>query len=90
MQGVEWLATASCGYLVVPEDRHEPNGRTIRLLVAKHSSQSPRKRPDPILYLEGGPGDIAPLEINGIIAADFIRDRDIWVVSQRGTWFSQP
>ncbi|MBV8498812.1 MAG: alpha/beta hydrolase [Candidatus Eremiobacteraeota bacterium] len=90
MLGVEWLATASCGYLVVPEDRNEPNGRTIRLLVAKYSSRSPQKRPDPILYVQGGPGDIAPLEINGIIAADFIRDRDIWVVSQRGTWFSQP
>jgi pimeloyl-ACP methyl ester carboxylesterase len=30
------------------------------------------------------------LEVNGLIAADFIRDRDILVVSQRGTWFSEP
>jgi pimeloyl-ACP methyl ester carboxylesterase len=90
LQGVDWLANASCGYLVVPEDRSEPNGRTIRLLVAKHSARSAGKRRDPVLYLEGGPGDIAPLEINAIIAADFIRDRDIWVVSQRGTWFSKP
>ena len=74
----------------MPEDHGRRNGRTIRLLVAKHSAHSPGKRPDPILYLEGGPGDIAPLEVNGIIAADFIRDRDIWVVSQRGTWFSKP
>ena len=35
-------------------------------------------------------GDIAPLEVNGLIAADFIRDRDIYVVSQRGTMFSEP
>ncbi len=90
LQGVEWLARAECAYLVVREDRSRPNGRTIRLLVAKHRAQSPEKRPDPVLYLEGGPGDIAPLEINSIIAAGFIRDRDIWVVSQRGTWFSQP
>ena len=45
---------------------------------------------DPVLDLDGGPGDIAPLETHGILAADFIRDRDIWVVSQRGTWFSKP
>jgi pimeloyl-ACP methyl ester carboxylesterase len=31
-----------------------------------------------------------PLEVNGLIAADFIRDRDIVVVSQRGTMFSEP
>lgn len=90
IQGVEWLAGADCGYLVVPEDRSRPNGRTIELLVARHRAQSPEKRPDPILYLEGGPGDIAPLEIDAIIKANFIRDRDIWVVSQRGTWGSKP
>ena len=33
---------------------------------------------------------IAPLDVNGLIAADFIRDRDILVVSQRGTMFSEP
>jgi pimeloyl-ACP methyl ester carboxylesterase len=90
LQGVEWLTHATCGYLVVPEDRSKPYGRVIRLMVAKYSAQTPQKRPDPILYLEGGPGDIAPLEIDGIIKANFIRDRDIWVVSQRGTWSSKP
>ncbi|HYL27286.1 MAG TPA: alpha/beta fold hydrolase, partial [Candidatus Nitrosotalea sp.] len=90
IQGVEWLVHASCGYLVVPEDRSNPNAPTIRLMVAKYSAQSAQKHPDPILYLEGGPGDIAPLEIEGLIKANFIHDRDIWVVSQRGTWSSQP
>ncbi len=90
LTGVEWLAHARCGYLVVPEDRSKANGHAIRLMVALHRAQSPERRPDPILYLEGGPGDIAPLEINAIITANFIRDRDIWVVSQRGTWSSKP
>ena len=78
LQGAEELAKASCGYLVVPENRSQPNGRTIRLMVAKYPARSPEKRPDPVVYLAGGPGDIAPLEINGLIAADFIRDRDIY------------
>ena len=90
LQGAETLAEASCGYLVVPENRGRPTGRTIRLMVAKYPARSPEKRPDPVVYLAGGPGDIAPLEVNGFIAADFIRDRDIYVVSQRGTMFSEP
>ena len=90
LAGAEELAKASCGYLVVPENRSQPNGRTIRLLVAKYPATSPAKRPDPVVYLAGGPGDIVPLEINGLIRADFIRDRDIVAMSQRGTMFSEP
>jgi pimeloyl-ACP methyl ester carboxylesterase len=90
LPGAEELAKASCGYLVVPENRARPAGRTIKLLVAKYPARSAEKQPDPIVYLAGGPGDIAPLEINGFIAADFILDRDIIVMSQRGTMFSEP
>jgi pimeloyl-ACP methyl ester carboxylesterase len=59
-------------------------------LVAQYPASSPEKRPDPVVYLAGGPGDIVPLEVNGLIAADFIRDRDILAMSQRGTMFSEP
>ena len=90
LPGAETLAKASCGYLVVLENHDRPSGRTIRLMVAKYPARSPEERPDPVVYLAGGPGDIAPLEVNDVIAADFIRDRDILVVSQRGTMFSEP
>jgi len=90
LQGAETLSAASCGYLVVFENRSRPDGRTIRLMVAKFPARSLEKRADPVVYLAGGPGDIAPLEANAFIAADFIRDRDILVVSQRGTMFSEP
>jgi pimeloyl-ACP methyl ester carboxylesterase len=90
LPGAEALAEASCGYLVVPEDRRRPNGRSIRLMVAIFPARSPEKRADPVVYLAGGPGDVAPLDVNGLIAANFIRDRDILVVSQRGTMFSEP
>jgi len=90
LPGADELAKASCGYLVVPENRSRPSGRTIRLMVAKYPAHSSEKQPDPVVYLAGGPGDIAPLDVNGLIAADFIRDRDIYVVSQRGTMFSEP
>ena len=90
LPGADELAKASCGYLVVPENRSRPSGRTIRLMVATYPARSPQKRADPVVYLAGGPGDIAPLDVNGLIAADFIRDRDIMIMSQRGTMFSQP
>src|SRR5882672_8336861 len=90
LPGADELAKASCGYLVVSENRSRPSGSTIRLMVAKYPARFPEKRADPIVYLAGGPGDIAPLEVNGLIAADFIRDRDIVVMSQRGTMFSEP
>ena len=44
LQGAEALAEASCGYLVVPEDRSRPSGRTIRLMVAKYPAHSSVKR----------------------------------------------
>jgi pimeloyl-ACP methyl ester carboxylesterase len=90
LPGAEELTKASCFYLVVPEDRSRPGGRSIKLLVAKYPARSPEKQPDPVVYLAGGPGDIVPLEINALIAADFIRDRDVYGVSQRGTMFSEP
>lgn len=90
LPGAEELAKASCGYLVVPENRKRPAGRSIRLMVAKYPARSAAKQADPVVYLAGGPGDIAPLEINGFVAADFVRDRDIVVMSQRGTMFSEP
>jgi pimeloyl-ACP methyl ester carboxylesterase len=90
LQGAETLADARCGYLVVLEDRSRPNGRIIRLMVAKYPAHSLEKRADPVVFLAGGPGDIAPLDVNAYIAANFIRDRDFLVVSQRGTMFSEP
>ena len=80
LQGAETLADASCGYLVVLESE-STDGRTIRLMVAKYPARLPEKRADPVVYLAGGPGDIAPLDVNEFVAAKFIRDREILVVS---------
>ncbi len=62
LAGAEELDKASCGYLVVPENRSQPNGRTIRLLVAKYPASSPEKQPDPVIYLVSGiwPASIWP------------------------------
>jgi hypothetical protein len=49
-------AGVECGYLTVPENRSAPNGRTLRLAVARAEATAPNPKPDPLVYLSGGPG----------------------------------
>ncbi len=95
----------SCGYLVVPEDRTAhpsvsgakpapmPNVKTIRLAVAIFKSTASNPPADPIVYLEGGPGN-SPLQsyVDNItqIFGTYINQRDFILVDQRGTGYSTP
>ena len=49
-----------CGYVIVPEDHAKPAGKTIKLAVARFKSDAAKPQPDPIVYLEGGPGGSPP------------------------------
>ena len=80
----------SCGYLTVPEHRSVPDGRTIRMAVARVKAASPNPRPDPILWLTGGPGGSAIATAVLTVQAGLNRDRDIVFVDQRGTLHSDP
>ncbi len=90
LPGVKALATARCGHLLVPENRDQPTGRTLRLPVAILPSGSARSAADPIVYLSGGPGGIAINEADLLIAAKLNRNRDVVVMNQRGTYLSDP
>ena len=85
--------TVECGYLIVPEDRSQPDGPTIRLHVAIFRSHSDNPAPDPVVYLAGGPGEHAleamPLVFNKRFAP-FLANRDLIVFDQRGTGYSEP
>lgn len=83
------LKDTRCGFLVVPEDRTHPSTRPLRLAVALVSSQSPKPRRDPIVFLTGGPGADALGNISELTDAGLNRDRDMVVLSQRGTYSSQ-
>jgi hypothetical protein len=48
----------TCGYLTVPENRSKSDGRTIRLAVATRRATAPTPKPDPIVFLTGGPGAV--------------------------------
>lgn len=92
---VQALVGARCGYLVVPENRSRQTGRTIRLIVAIVPAQAPVQRDadaarEAVVYMPHGPGGIALLDIKALVAAGLNRDRDLVLMSQRGTYLAQP
>ncbi len=82
--------TVTCGSLGVPENRLLPESRTIVLAAAVISALSPSPQPDPIFYLEGGPGGSALYGIADWYTSPHLEERDIVLLEQRGTAFSQP
>ncbi|MFF5486912.1 alpha/beta fold hydrolase [Streptomyces virginiae] len=87
---IEALDDARCGTLTVPENRAAPNGRTIRLGVAIVPAATDDPKPDPIVWLAGGPGDDAVGEAKMAIDGGLNRDRDVVLMSQRGTYSAEP
>ncbi|MER6391325.1 alpha/beta fold hydrolase [Streptomyces sp. NPDC059382] len=87
---VEELEGARCGTLTVPENRAEPSGRTIELGVAIVPATAGTPKSDPIVWLAGGPGDDAVGEAKMAIGAGLNRDRDVILMSQRGTYSADP
>lgn len=81
-----------CGYLTVPEDRRQFDGRTIQLAVAIVRTTSTNPAPDPLVYLSGGPGSPATQSTVSLARGftRFLGNRDFIVFDQRGTGFSQP
>ncbi|WP_162795782.1 alpha/beta fold hydrolase [Nonomuraea lactucae] len=82
----------SCGYLTVPENRAKPGGRTIKIAVARLKAAAARPRPDPVVWLTGGPGGSGLLDAFTVIRHKpaINADRDVVFVDQRGTGRSDP
>ncbi|WP_231987799.1 alpha/beta fold hydrolase [Mycobacterium sp. 852002-51152_SCH6134967] len=84
------LKGARCGELVVPEDRTKAGGRTLRLAVAIIPSETQPPSSDPIVFLTGGPGGDAVADPPIPNDVGINRNRDLILLSQRGTHSSQP
>ena len=86
--------TVECGYLVVPEDRADPDSDTIRLAVAIFHPPGGATHPDPIVYLSGGPGgsglEFLFIAFDAAFAPIFATERDFIVLDQRGIGYSEP
>lgn len=81
----------SCGVLSVPENYAKPNGRTLELSYAVLKSTSLSPAPDPVIYLEGGPGAsaLAGLSSYATVFAGLRAKRDLILFDQRGTLYSE-
>lgn len=80
-------AAARCGFLEVPENPEEPDGRQIRLHVAVGDANSQTPAADPVFFLAGGPGQAATETWVMVRSAlrKVRKDREIIMVDQRGT-----
>ena len=69
-----------------------PDGRTIKIGVARAKAQSPDPGRDPLVYLTGGPGGTALGTAQALVQQEFgiNRDRDVIFVDQRGTLHADP
>jgi pimeloyl-ACP methyl ester carboxylesterase len=82
-----------CGYLVVPENRKRADGSCLRLYVTVVKSRASRPRPDPIIWLNGGPGEHSGEAIQlmgGEVGEHLMAERDLIVFDQRGAGKSVP
>jgi pimeloyl-ACP methyl ester carboxylesterase len=79
------------GYLVVPERRFpKPDGRTVRLPFVIIKSRSVAPRPDPVLFMAGGPGASTLFQAGIRRRSPLLDDRDLILLEQRGTRFAEP
>jgi len=80
----------TCGYLTVPENRTDPRSGTIRIAVAYLHSGSHDVLDDPIVELDGGPGQASLWSYAWWAGSPLLEHRDFIVFDQRGTGFSGP
>ncbi|NND43873.1 MAG: alpha/beta fold hydrolase [Xanthomonadales bacterium] len=87
LPGTTHTAEAQCGYIDVPENPDDPDGRQISLHVAVAKATSTDVAPDPVFFFAGGPGQAASEA--WVIIRPTLRDirkhRDIVMIDQRGT-----
>ncbi len=83
-----------CGFLLVPEQRSDPDSPTIRVAVAIMRARSAQPEPDPVVFLIGGPGStlIDSVALGGVgpMIDSWLRNRDVILFDQRGIGQSQP
>ena len=86
-------AQSDCGYVTVPEQHAQPQGRSIQLAVVRTRSTSKAPAADPLFVEQGGPGD----STIGVIVdwalptlPALLKSRDLIFVEERGTRYSKP
>jgi len=79
--------------VIVPEDRTGDPSHTIKLAVSVYHSKSENPSPNPVMFLQGGPGgEAVMLSANAyeVLVQPFLADYDFITFDQRGTGLSEP
>jgi len=89
---VQTPVAIQCGTMRVLEKRDQPDSGEVELQVMILRSTAEDPQPDPIVYLEGGPGGSATVNLESWIdpVTPLLDERDVILVDQRGTGFSTP
>jgi len=85
--GTPLSTVGQCGWLEMAENPDEPDGRKIKIRVARIPARGRVVEPDPLVFFAGGPGQAAT-ESWPIIAGALRKvseKRDVLLVDQRGT-----
>lgn len=78
------------GYVNLPENWDTPNGKKIKIAVAVLKSKNGSTNADPLVYVDGGPGESGVQKIWYFWNSSIQENRDIVLVDLRGTGFSEP
>ncbi len=84
--------TVECGCVVVPET-WETGAGEVRMATARWSSISETPAPDPVVFLQGGPGGggvVISSQVASVLIAPILESRDFITYDQRGTGLSTP
>ena len=85
--------TTHCGYVRLPQDYDHPAGDSIAIYFIQIKGKRRPSKPDPLVYLVGGPGSsgslLQPISFRKYLRA-FADERDIIIIDQRGTGESAP
>lgn len=82
-----------CGNVIVPQDRQHLDERSVSLSVAIFHAHSESPLPDPVLFLDGGPGSrTLDSYTNGLhsLLEQMNQTRDVIVFDYRGMGYSDP
>ncbi len=77
------------GILEVPENRNDPNSRTLKLVYKVLKAKNPDSLKAPVVFLQGGPGGATLIMEKMWDNHPFRNDRDIVLMDQRGTGKSE-
>src|SRR5437899_12597 len=88
--GATLASRMRCGTVRVPRDYARPDGPSFALSVVVIQSEQKSELPDPVVYINGGPGEPITVYAAAQAKRPYALGRDLVLIDQRGTGDSEP